>query len=145
MKKFGIFTIIIILAIAVFALGYDYNHAKSEPNTYYQVYLEKEVLGTIKSKKELEKYIDKKGDYYKKKYSVSKIYEPNGLEIKKVTTYKKETTSVKRIYEEIEKRAPFTVKGYQITIKKNDQKRKIYVTKEKYFKEALENLINTFN
>lgn len=144
MKKFGIFTIIIILAIAIFALGYDYNHAKSEPNTYYQVYLEKEVLGVIKSKKELEKYIDKKGDYYKKKYSVSKIYEPNGLEIKKVTTYKKETTSVKKIYEEIEKRAPFTVKGYQITIKKNDQKRKIYVTKEKYFKEALENLIITF-
>lgn len=144
MKKFGLFTIVIVITIAIFALGYDYNHSKSEPNTYYQVYLEKEVLGTIKSKKELVKYIDKKGEYYKNKYSVSKIYEPNGLEIKKITTYKNKTTSVEKIYKEIEKRAPFTVKGYQITVKKNDKKRQIYVTKEKYFKEALENLIITF-
>ena len=144
MRKFGLFTITVIITIALFALGYDYNRSKSEPNTYYQVYLEKEVLGVIESKKELEKYINKKGKNYKEKYSVSKIYEPNGLEIKKVTTYKNNITSVKKIYKEIEKRAPFTVKGYQITVTQNDQKKKIYVTKEKYFRESLENLIITF-
>lgn len=144
MKKFGLFTITVIITIALFALGYDYNRSKSEPNTYYQVYLEKEILGTIKSKKELEQYIDKKGEYYKKKYSVSKIYEPNGLEIKKVTTYKTDTISVEKVYKEIEKRAPFTVKGYQISVTQNEEKKKIYVTKEKYFRESLENLIITF-
>lgn len=144
MKKFGLVTITIIIAISVFALGYDYNHSKSEPNTYYQVYLEEEVLGTIKSKKELEKYIDKKGEYYKDKYSVSKIYEPNGLEIKKITTYKNDTVSVEKIYNEIEERAPFTIKGFQISVTKNKENKKIYVTKEKYFRESLENLIITF-
>lgn len=144
MKKFGLFTITVIITVAIFALGYDYNRSKSEPNTYYQVYLENEVLGTIKSKKELEKYIDKRGEYYKEKYSVSKIYEPNGLEIKKITTYNSEITSVKKIYEKIEKRAPFTIRGYQITVTQNKEKKKIYVTKEKYFREALENLIITF-
>lgn len=144
MKKFGLFTIIVIITISLFAVGYDYNNNKSEPNSYYQVYLEKEILGVIKSKKELEDYIDKKGEYYKKKFNVSKIHEPNGLEIKKITTYKDDYVSVKKIYEEIEKRAPFTVKGYQIKTTKNDVKNKIFVTKEEYFREALENLIITF-
>ena len=137
-------TIITVITIALFALGYDYNHSKNEPNTYYQVYLEKEVLGMIKSKKELEKYIDKKGEYYKKKYSVSKIYEPTGLEIKKITTYKENIIPVEKMYKLIQEKAPFTVKGYQITATQNKKKKKIYVTKEKYFRESLENLIITF-
>lgn len=144
MRKVGIFTIIAVITIALFALGYDYNHSKNEPNTYYQVYLENEVLGMIKSKNALEKYIDQKGEYYKKKYSVSKIYEPTGLEIKKITTYKENIVPVEKMYKLIQKKAPFTVKGYQITVTQNKKKKKIYVTKEKYFRESLENLIITF-
>ena len=50
-------------------------------------------------------YIDKKGETYKKKLNVSKIYAPNGLEIKKVITYDNKTESVSTI---LNTRRPFT-------------------------------------
>ena len=64
----------------MFSLGFNYN-TQYEPNVYYQVYLEDEVLGVIRSKEELEKYIDDKGEDIKEKLGVSNVYAPNGIKI----------------------------------------------------------------
>ena len=70
MKKVTLVIAVLLLSTVIFLLGFDYS-SNAEPHTYYQVYLDEELLGTIKSKKELEDYIDKRGDYYKNKYNVN--------------------------------------------------------------------------
>ncbi len=57
MKKIGVYFLIILLSVIVFLFGFDYQTNK-EPYTYYKVYLDSELLGTIKSKEELDNYIN---------------------------------------------------------------------------------------
>lgn len=143
MKKFSTIVLISLLSSVVFLLGFQ-NKNTDEPNTYYQVYLDDQVLGTIKSKNKLEKYIDKKGEYIKEKYDVSTIYAPNGLEIRKRTTYEGELSEVKEVYEKLEQLKPFTIEGYQFSIKSDDDAEIIYVTEKDIFEQALINTVTTF-
>lgn len=143
MKKYSLIFLCFIIICSIVFLGFDYNH-NLEPNHYYSVYLDDELLGTIKSKTELQKYIDKRGEYIKNKYNVDKIYEPNGLEIQKVTTYNNELLSVKQIYDKIVKIKDFTIKGYQFTLTDGEEIQKIYVLDKKIFEEAMVATIKTF-
>lgn len=154
MKKIGIITIILLLSTAIFFLGFNYQN-KSEPTTLYQVYLEEKVIGVIQSKKELEHYIDQEGNSIKKKYGVKKVYAPNGLEIKKITTYDQKVDSVSSVYSKIKEEKPFTIKGYQVTIrqevdsaeedgKKIEKVNKYYVLKKSIFEQAAESMIQIF-
>ena len=125
------------------------NKKNVTPSTYYQVYLEGKLLGTISSKTELENYIDRNGEYYKKKYHVSKVYAPESLQIKKNYTYSGDVTSVQNIYKKIKKKDTFTIKGYQFVIKHKDDKDKIKnikinVLNKNVFKKAVTTLINTY-
>lgn len=61
MKKVGIYFLVVVLGIFIALLGFT-NRKSTVPNSYYQVYLDGEQLGTIKSKRELEKYIDSQAD-----------------------------------------------------------------------------------
>jgi len=79
-----ILLIIFTLVITYLSLGFK---QKLEPNSYYQVYLNEKVLGVIKSKEDLERYIDKKNSEYKNKFDVKTVYAPTGLLIKKLETY----------------------------------------------------------
>ena len=121
----------------------------TNPNNYYRVYLDKEFLGTVDSKKKLEKYIDRNGDYYKNKFGVDKIYAPNGIQIKKVTTYETSVDSISSIYKKISKKSDFTLKGYVFSIKKEDSNGKVHVQKinvlkKNIFKDAVNALVDTF-
>ena len=149
LKKVFFVIIILIITGALFSLGFNYN-TQYEPNVYYQVYLEDEVLGVIRSKEELEKYIDDKGEDIKEKLGVSNVYAPNGIKIEKLATYNSEVSSVKDIYNEIEKKASFTVKGYQFTIRKTNAETGkesvsyIYTTTEDIFTEAITDFVETY-
>ncbi|MBR6112920.1 MAG: hypothetical protein IKP79_00215, partial [Bacilli bacterium] len=93
MSKKGIFLTIIafILSCFVVVVGRNphsmyakiigINNYKGNPTELYKVYLSSESLGYIKSKKQLEKYIDEKQDELKKKYNVKKVYAPSDLRI----------------------------------------------------------------
>ena len=52
---------VIIVSLLIMFLGFSNTKSKT-PNSYYQVYLDGEQLGTIKSKRELETYIDSQAD-----------------------------------------------------------------------------------
>lgn len=154
MKKYGVIATILLLSCAIFFLGFNYKNL-SEPETYYQVYLDDEVIGTIHSKDEMEEYIDKEGEQLKRKYKINKVYAPNGLQIKKITTYNKKIDTVKEVYQKIKNKRPFTIKGYQVTIRqmvdseeeedKTEEKvTQYYVLKEKIFRDAVENMIQIF-
>ena len=143
-----------IITVGVFVLGFGYK-TTPEPNNYYEVYLDDESLGTIRSEKELEDYIDANGAYYKRKFNVDKVYSPKGLQIRKLTTYSGDVDSVKDVYKKISDKETFTIKGYEFVIKKTaDEKdteakeklttQTIYVLDKKVFKEAVETLIKTF-
>ena len=57
MKKIGTFLFIVLVSTLVFVFGFTPNITK-QPNTYYQVYLDDELIGMIESKKDLEDYIN---------------------------------------------------------------------------------------
>ena len=152
MKKFSIGLMLVIIIVGVFVLGFGYK-TTPEPNNYYEVYLNNESLGIIRSETELEIYIDKNGTYYKNKFDVDKVYSPKGLQIRKLTTYNGKVSSVSQIYRKISKEEPLTIKGYEFIIKKQtDDKdsenavttQNIYVLDKKVFKDAVTALIKTF-
>ena len=61
MKKVGYVFGVILVSFLIIFLGFT-NTKSKVPNSYYQVYLDGEQLGTIKSKRELETYIDSQAD-----------------------------------------------------------------------------------
>lgn len=159
MKKETIIYIISVISIILISIFLTSGYRKSsEPGTYYEVYLDGKVIGTINSKEELEDYIDKQNDKYKADFGVNRVYSPEGLSIEKVLTYNKNISTVATIYAKIQNQKPFTIRGYQLTIdntkdkKESDKKTeevenkkiKIYVTDNKIFDEAVESLFKTY-
>ena len=61
MKKVGYVLSVILVSALIIFLGFT-NKKSKVPNSYYQVYLDGEQLGTIKSKRELESYIETQAD-----------------------------------------------------------------------------------
>lgn len=117
MKKVMITIFVILLAVPVFYFQLTTAGAnEKEPKTYYKVYLDGDLIGTIESKEKLEKYIDEKNKIYKEQYNVDSVYAPNGLDIKADVLYEDKVDSVESIYNKIQDKKPFTIKGYQYTI-----------------------------
>ena len=145
--KFSYIISIILLGLIVFGLGFTKNENKN-PNTIYNVYLDGEIIGTIEDKESFESYINQKEETIKKQYGVNKVYMPNGVIIKKVTTYNQKIDTNHSIYEKIIKQKQFTIKGTIITINKEDDEeykpKKIYVLNKSIFDEALSELIKSF-
>ena len=90
----------------------------------YRVYLEGKSIGFIKSKDELNKYINTQQERLKNQYKVDTIYIPNNIDIVKEITYDNKIDSITNIYNKINEISPFTIKGYQVVItKKNDNEK----------------------
>ncbi|MDD3187434.1 MAG: M23 family metallopeptidase [Bacilli bacterium] len=146
MKKGITILVILLVSMSIFWLGFDYKES-TEPNTYYQVFLDGELIGTVSSKAKLERYIDNQNDYVKNKYKVDTVYSPNGLEIEKIVTFENNTDKISDVYEKIKAKKPFTIKGYQLTIKSEDEEiedKIVYATEKNIFESALEKTIITF-
>lgn len=143
MKKAIIIISILALSIIIFLLSFNYKQ-KQDPNTFYKVYLKDEVIGMIRSKKELEKYINKQNEHYKEKYQVASVNVPAGLQIKKVSTYSKKVDSIKDVYQQLLEKESFTIPGYQFTLRKEDHSLQVYVTDKSVFDEAVKTTEKTF-
>ena len=117
---------IIILIIVGLLSGLMVNVVKaSNNNDYmpiegYRVYLEGKSIGLIKSRDELNEYINKQQEKLKEKYHVDQIYVPNNIDIVKELTYENNIDSVPNIYNMINTISPFTIRGYEITIDKTN-------------------------
>lgn len=146
--------VLTVLLISIF-LTTGFSKVLQTPETVYRVYLKGESLGLIKSKKELENYIDKKQAEIKEKYGVEKVYAPTDLDIVKEFTYYDKVSTTKEIYNKIKDISPFTINGYVVTIKglnKTDasgkkvkeKNQKIYVIDKEVFTEAIEATAKAF-
>ena len=87
MKNLSKYLLIVLLSLVVFSLGFDYNQ-KRIANTYYQVYLDNELIGMIESKKELEDYINSQAQTIK-----DNIKDYN-LKLDAIDTFEKYQTSI---------------------------------------------------
>lgn len=137
------------------------------PKTYYKVYLDGELIGTIENKEKLEKYIDNQNEIYKNQYNIDTVYAPNGLDIKADVIYEGKTNKIEEIYKKIQQKKPFTIKGYQYTIKSSyveedygeeidqieeqepenettEDKIKIYVLDKQTFLDSIDTFIKTY-
>jgi len=141
-------TIIFILLVSTFVIYLGlFNKKSAEPHVYYNVYLKSELLGTIKSKEELEDYIDEKGSEIKEKYKVDTLYAPTELEIIKSISFKEKIDSVSEIYDKINAKDAFSIKGYKIKISARNESEEdliVYVTDKQLFSNAIEQVISTF-
>lgn len=143
MKKF--IQIILVIGISCFAfwLGFG-QEQKREPNSYYNVFLDGELIGTINSKSKLEKYINVQNEFIKNKYKVDTVYSPNGLEIEKTISYTNEINTIEEVYNKIKEKKAFTIKGYQLTVKESNDQQVIYAVEKSIFENSLRKTIEIF-
>ena len=135
----------VIVSLSVFLLGFN-KKDEGIPQTVYNVYLDEKVIGTIKSQESFEEYINKKEEQIKNKYQVDNVYKPNGVEIKKVITYKQQISTNEQIYNEIIKLKKFTIKGIIVTITGDSESEPVVINvlSKDIFDEALTNTIKAF-
>lgn len=137
--------LVVVVSLSVFLLGFNKNNGDI-PQTVYNVYLDGKIIGTIESQESFEEYINQKEEQIKKQYQVENVYTPNGVEIKKVITYKPKISSNEKIYSEIIKLKKFTIKGIVVTITGDDSYNAttIKVLNKEIFDKALNNTIRAF-
>lgn len=160
MKKKWTFSMIFILLISIlsiFLLGFKLTENKT-PQQLYTIYLEGKKIGTVKSKKDFNDYINLQEEKLKEKYNVDKIYTPKGVEIKKVVTYSKKYNTNEEIYQMLVKQQSFTIKGIIVSIEKevqneqnneeNTDTKKEYITinvlSKDIFDEAIKDIVKAF-
>lgn len=151
-KKYKIITITLLIFAVLLTAGFSFKI--KTPKQVYRVYLKGNSLGIIKSKKELEEYIDEKQKEIKKEYNVDKVYAPEDLDIVKEITYNEDITSIKKIYNKIKNSSPFTISGYKVTIKgisttegheeKKSKNQVIYVLDKDTFISAIDSTVKSF-
>ncbi len=135
------FTFLVVCFVIYMCITFE--PIERKVNKYYQVYLSDKKVGLISSKDDLYDLIDKEQDEIKKKYGVSKIYPPEGLEVQEVLTYDDDVMTPKEVYNEIKDSAPFTIEGYEVSVKGNDEEdsRKFYILNKKDLDVAVKNKI----
>src|SRR5574344_2019312 len=109
---FGLF----VCAFTVFQV-LTFSYTNTTVHNYYQVFLGGKTIGIINSEDKLYNLIDNEQETIKDEYGVDKIYPPSGLKVQKVKTYSDNLMNIKQVYEEIKDLDPFTIEGYEVTIK----------------------------
>lgn len=134
----------LLVSLLVIYMTLTFEPKKDKINEFYQVYLGGQKIGLISSKDDLYDLIDKEQEGIKKKYNVDKVYPPEGLEVEKVLTYKTNLKTSEQIYDEINDIDPFTIEGYEVTVKKDDKKIKFYILHKEDLDEAVKNTVLSF-
>lgn len=146
-KSIILSTIFTILLGLLLGINYYYEETPETPNNLYQVYLDGEKIGIINSKDELYNLINEEQAEIKDEYKVNQVYPPKGFQIIRKSTYDENLSTARDVYDYIKDKKTFTIKGYTITIKSDDEEeptKYIYVLDRAVFEEAIKNLAKTF-
>ena len=112
--------ITMVITSLVFIMGFLDSKA-TDAKEVYQVYLDGKSIGAIASDNELYDLISEEQSNIKDEYGVNQVYPPNGFNISKDITYENNVSDVKDVYDQIKDEKSFTIKGYTITIKYDDE------------------------
>ena len=162
----------ILVGIMSFLLFFNYGRSYY-PNELYNVYLDGELLGTILSREELLEHINQEADPYintkmivrndceeeadeeennENCYITTKVEGdrvdridiPSGLRIERRYTFANRISTVEEVFEKIQAISPFTVRGYEFTVRFEDDVLNINVLDRETFEEAVELLFEIF-
>ncbi len=142
--SFGTIFIGFLISTLVIFMCVVFEPTKRQIHNYYQVYLGGDKIGLIKSDDELYNLIDEEQQEIKDKYKVDKVYSPAGLEVQEVSTYSNKLMSAKEVYNEIKDLDPFTIEGYEVSIKKDDEKKTFYILNKDDLDTAIRNTVLAF-
>ncbi len=145
--KERIYSIVLTIILSFLCLIpiYDFKtYARENPNKLYKVYLNGKSIGVIKSKEKLESYINEEQKDLKEQYNIETVYLPKGLYISEYISYDNNITKEEDIYHLIKDKEDFTIKGYTISIKKEDETLTLNVLKKEDFEEAITNVVKAF-
>ena len=134
----------IIMAVLIFGMGFVDKESNKDMVTLFQVYLNGKKIGLIESDQELYELIDSEQAVLKQKYNVSKVYPPHGLKVTAVKTYDKRISDARTVYNKIKNDAPFTIKGYQITIADEEEPKSFYILNREDLDIAVKNTVMSF-
>ena len=156
----GIILAFLISIVLTFFKTKDVLSKNKQPIEAYQVYLKGESIGLIKSDQELYDYINHMQKELMDKYNVDNVYIPNDIHVSKDVTYIEKITSVDKIYNIMNEKEPFTIKGYKVTIDKTseteyeneyektkeDKEKKVYINilDKEIFKNAAKKVVLSF-
>ncbi len=146
-KSIILSTIFTILLGGLLGLNFFFENDSENPNNLYQVYLDGVKIGIINSKDELYKLINEEQSEIKNEYKVDQVYPPKGFQIVPKNTFEEKLSSAREVYDYIKDEKTFTIKGYTITIKSDDEEnptKYIYVLDKSIFEEAIKNVAKTF-
>lgn len=145
--KERIYSIFITIILSVFCLIplFEFKiYAKEVPQNLYRVYLNGKSIGIIKSKEKLEKYINEEQKDLKEEYGVDNVYPPNELYISEYKSYDGNIMSEEDIYKIIKDKANFTIKGYKVSVKKDDSTITVNILNKGDFKNSITNVVKAF-
>ncbi len=144
-KSYGLIFFSILLSAYVIYVCILFKPVEKKIHNYYQVYLGGEKIGLIDSADKLYKKINDEQQEIKEKYNVNNVYSPQSLEIQKVSTYRTDLKSVDEVYEEIKDLDPFTIEGYEVTIKYDKgEKKKLYILNKEDLDSAVKSAVLAF-
>ena len=135
----------ILISFVIIVITSFSSKADESIEEVYNVYLDGKLVGAVKSKNSLEKYIDKEQQELKDEFGVDKVYIPNGIDIEKCVTHNAKILSEKEIYEKIKENKSFTIKGYVVSIKSDDDKEiKVNILKKNMLDKAVNKVLKAF-
>ncbi len=133
-----------ILTIFILYISFTFEPPLRQIHKYFQVYLGGEKIGLLSSDEELYDLIDKEQKEIKDRYHVTKIHPPSGLEVQSVLTYRTNLMSAQAVYNEIKELDPFTIEGYEVSVKKDNYSKKFYILNKDDLDIAIKNTILAF-
>ena len=135
----------ILISFVIIVITSFSSKADESIEEVYNVYLDGKLVGAVKSKNSLEKYIDKEQQELKDEFGVDKVYIPNGIDIEKCVTHNAKILSEKEIYEKIKENKSVTIKGYVVSIKSDDDKEiKVNILKKNMLDKAVNKVLKAF-
>ena len=147
-KKHIVITIIItLIVLGILVLQNNVQAKYYSATTLYKVYLKGNLIGMIDDKDSLYSLINQEQESIRDEYNVENVYPPSDFSIVETNTYDSKLSSVEDIYKKIEEEDNFTIKGYTITIKDDDDKTDditINVTDKSIFENALKTFVHAF-
>ena len=147
MLKEKVVSIVLTIVLSVFCIIpiFEFkSYSKEIPMNVYRVYLEGKSIGVIESKDKLQNYINEEQKELREKYNVDSVYAPSSLYISEYTGYDVNLISEEDIYKIIQENEKFTIKGFQITIDKEEDDIVFYTLKKEDFENAITNVVKAF-
>ena len=143
-KSIGITILITLITGLILFLSNMTDKVFTSANLKYQVYLGGEKIGIIDSEEELYNLIDDNQTAIKENYHVTNVYPPTDLKIIAINTYNNTKDDINEVYNRIESADDFTLKGYMITIKDEEEEYSLNVLDKEVFEQALLRVVNAF-